>query len=201
MPPYTYLHQEPCSDALHVSPRASQAHKTKMEEDWLTQLLDAQGMPMGVIPGHGMSSAAQMTSGKNSQRKGNANKTYITPPMNRKADAAAAVAPVRAVAVVATKVAQPVPEVAPTPAQPVQPFFVPQPPTVAQPPPPSDTKPIWDQSTSCVPKGAAWVTTVPPPRREKRVRKVRHAHASPLCERASPCPLPPAPSAALVPLS
>ena len=142
-----------------------------MEEDWLCSLLDAQGLPIGVMAHGNMHGGLAGPAKGRSKRNGGG--SYITPPNMRKVDATAAVpAPIRAVAVVATKVVQPEEDLQlkEVPTEPAPHLFM-QAPTIAQPTPP-EMMPTWDHTTSCVPAGAAWVTTVPPPRREKRARKV-----------------------------
>lgn len=167
-----------------------------MEEDWLTQLLDAQGAPAMLPGGHHQPGRGV------AQPRHKANKpiTYITPPNMRKMEAVAAAAtppPSRVVApIMAVRVlhegedaaegydetfGETVQMACPMPMhglEPVMPLPIAAPMPVAPPmpvmcPAPAPAMMTWDASVSCVPPGAAWVTQMAPPRREKRSRKVR----------------------------
>ena len=128
-----------------------------MEEAWITDFMEAQ---MGEVPGDKKCSTQSATHLRKSERNRDdcEQSEYITPPNLRKGDAAEAASnlrvPVMAVKVLPEEGAQ---------SRAVEPLSLSQP----------SCEPEWDSSTSCVPPGAAWVTMVQPPRREKRSRKVR----------------------------
>jgi hypothetical protein len=167
--------------------RRALAQKTTMEEDWLTQLLEEQGAPgaLKVDETNPQAGPVREPSSRGKRAVGVGGNSYITPPTLRKTEAvpanAAALAAGR-VPVIAVKVTEEVPEeIDSTEGQSV---------SSRQSVSPSSEVLAWDSSTSCVPPGAAWVTMVQPPRREKRARKVgaRRTRGAPFARAPTPPP-------------
>ena len=130
-----------------------------MEEEWLTDFLQEQGA-IGSDPGAKKSNTQYASHLRKPKGKRDDSKQsdYITPPNPRNDDAAEAATnlrvPVMAVKVLPEESAQ---------SRSAETLSLSQP----------SREPEWDSTTSCVPPGAAWVTMVNPPRREKRSRKTK----------------------------
>lgn len=169
------------------------ARRTMMEEDWLTDLLDVQGAT-AVMPNPNLHVVVPPMPSQEPSRhvKRNGGGKYITPPNMRKTAALPVGSPVLAVKVVKEEGGEEDAEddaddageythVAWAPAStgeapmPLESEEHPGPVPLEEVPTEPKPEMTWDASVSCVPPGAAWVTTVPPPRREKRARKVRAA--------------------------